>query len=315
MFAASRPVEVEPEEGEPSALVRVPTLESDQRALFVGELEGKFLQPLREGLQVGSDIFFMLEAHHAIIGIAHEMHFAATEPGDDALDPVVLHEVKVDVGQDGADDPTLWRSGSRVQDPAFFQHSGFEPLHDQGDEPPVRDAFFEHAHQPVVIHVIKEAPDIGFHDPAMVPGLEGFAQVQTTLARAPSRPVADALIMKVRFPDTFQDHLHGLLHDLVFKYGDSQRTELSPARFGNPLAFDAAGAVTPVHQALFQIHEIFGQVLRIQRVGHPVDPGTSLAFQVMECLGQKLVVQQAGQGPKAMFRFSFRLCSQCGQGA
>jgi len=124
-------VEVEAHEGEPPALLRVPTLESYQRAFLIGELEGKFPQPLREGFQVGSGVFFMLKAHHAIIGIAHKMHPAATVFGHDALDPVVLHKVKVDVGQNGANDsPPI--SDFRFQISNFkFQISNFRfPISD-----------------------------------------------------------------------------------------------------------------------------------------------------------------------------------------
>ena len=203
VFATSRPVEVEAEEGEPSALVRVPALESHQRAFLFRELKRKFLQPLRQGLQVGAGITFILKADDAIVGISHEVDTSFASFAHHSFDPMVLGKVQVDVRQNGTNYSPLWRSGGRVHDPTFFHHSGFEPFHDQGNEATIRDAFFEHSHQPVVIHVIKEASDISFYDPAIAPALEGFAQVQAGLARSLTRSIADAFIIEVRFPDAF----------------------------------------------------------------------------------------------------------------
>ena len=64
------------------------------------------------------------------------------------------------------------------------------------------------------------------------------------LARTASGPVADAFVDEVGFPDGFQNHLHGLLHDLVFQHGDAQRSQFLASRFGDPPAFDGSGSVT-----------------------------------------------------------------------
>jgi hypothetical protein len=78
-----------------------------------------------------------------------------------------------------------------------------EPFYNQSDQASIRDSFFEHSHQPIVIHVIKETSNIGFHDPAIVPNVQGFAQIQAGLTRSLPRSVANAFIIEVRFPDTF----------------------------------------------------------------------------------------------------------------
>jgi hypothetical protein len=223
----SCPVKIEAEEGEPSTLLRVPTFESYQRAFLFRELERKFLQPLGEGLQVSAGLVFIFKTDDTIVRISHEMHASFASRSDDAFDPMVLDKVQVDVGQDGRmewneiDDPKgrpegvsavrrresndspLWRSSGRVFYPPFFHDSGFEPFYNQSDQASIRDSFFEHSHQPIVIHVIKETSDIGFHDPAIVPNVQGFAQIQAGLTRSLSRSVANAFIIEVRFPDTF----------------------------------------------------------------------------------------------------------------
>ena len=65
----------------------------------------------------------------------------------------------------------------------FFHHSGLEPFADHSDQAPIGDALFEHAHQPVVIDVLKEAPDVRFDDPAVVPIVERFAEFLARVAR------------------------------------------------------------------------------------------------------------------------------------
>ena len=72
-----------------------------------------------------------------------------------------------------------------------------------------------------MIDVIKEPPDVRFDDPPVFPVMERLAQFLGGPARSAPRPVADAFLGEVVFPDGFEDHPHGLLHDFVFQHGDA----------------------------------------------------------------------------------------------
>ena len=67
-----------------------------------------------------------------------------------------------------------------------------------------------------MIDVIKEPPDVRLDDPPVLPIIERFAQFLGGLARAALRPVSDAFVGEVVFPNGFEDHPHGLLYYLIF---------------------------------------------------------------------------------------------------
>ena len=122
----------------------------------------------------------------------------------------------------------------------LVHHSGLEPFADDPDQASVGNALFQHLHKPVVIDVIKEPFDVRFDDPSMCPVVQRFSQLLSGFARAAARTVTDAFVNEVVFPDGFEDHLHGLLHDFIFQHGDAQRSQLAASRFGNRSAAEIA---------------------------------------------------------------------------
>ena len=103
----------------------------------------------------------------------------------------------------------------------LFHHSGLEPFADNPDQAFVGNAFFQHFHQPVVIDVVEEPPDVRLDDPPVFPVMERVAQFLGGLSRTASGPVSDAFVGEVVFPDGLEDHPHGLLRDFVFQHGDA----------------------------------------------------------------------------------------------
>ena len=103
----------------------------------------------------------------------------------------------------------------------LFHHSGFEPFADDPDEAGVGNAKLQHFDQPVVVDVVKEPPDVRFDDPPVFPVMLGLAQFLGGRSRTASGTVSDAFVGEVVFPDGFEDHPHGLLHDFVFQHGDA----------------------------------------------------------------------------------------------
>ena len=173
-----------------------------------------------------------------------------------------------------------------------------------------------------MVDVIKEAPDIGLHDPAIGSAVESLREFPAGLACANPSAVSDALVVKIRFPDRFQEHLDGLLHNLVFQHRYAKRPHFIAAGFGDPVALDAGDAVTPLLQALFQFGQTLDEKLLPAKVRRQlpalIDGGfversvNVLAFGLpgrgkthfLAALGRELILRH---GKRVLFRPAFKL--------
>ena len=72
----------------------------DQAGLVRMELQRKLLQPVSHHAQEALAVGLMLEAHHNIVGIAHDDHVASGLPPSPAFGPEIEHIMQVDVGQE-----------------------------------------------------------------------------------------------------------------------------------------------------------------------------------------------------------------------
>src|SRR5690606_14657768 len=119
----------------------------------------------------------------------------------------------------------LRRARGRIHHGAVLLHdSSLEPLADQADEVPVGDALLQHADKPVVVHVVEEALDVGFHYPMASASKEPASQLLAGGASAPSRSIAHAVVREVRLEDRFEQSAGGHLDDFVLQGGDAKRT-------------------------------------------------------------------------------------------
>ncbi len=107
----------------------------------------------------------MLESYDEVIGITHQHYIAARVLTTPSLDPQVEHIMKVDVGQQRADAPTLNRPHFALCSLALLQHTGGEPFLDQPHDAPVRHTVLDELHQPPVLQCIEEAADVGIEHP------------------------------------------------------------------------------------------------------------------------------------------------------
>src|SRR3954452_3194019 len=122
----------EPQEGErrttplPAALsgqAREPA-EFDQTGLFFVEHEVKLAHAPTKGLRHRTSIAGMLEAHHEVVGVAHDDHSTPCVPPPPLMDPQVQYVVQEDIGQDRANTRTLWGSHFCRGPFPCFEHAG-----------------------------------------------------------------------------------------------------------------------------------------------------------------------------------------------
>ena len=97
------------------------------------------------------------------------------------MGPQVVDVVEVDVRKQRRDHRPLRGSFLTLDPYTFFEHAHLQPFLDQADNPPVADAVFNEADQPVlaqpssawtVTDRIEEPRDIGVENPAHFPCLD-----------------------------------------------------------------------------------------------------------------------------------------------
>jgi hypothetical protein len=93
----------------------------------------------------------MLESDDEVVGETDDDDIAARLPPPPSLDPEVKDVVQVDVGQEGADAPTLDRADLTLSSNSVLQHARPQPLLDEARDAPVRDTVLEEADESLVV--------------------------------------------------------------------------------------------------------------------------------------------------------------------
>ena len=103
--------------------------------------------------------------------------FALSVFRDERLFDVFIEFVKVDIGQNRANDSPLRCSARGGSEAPFFEISGLEQVLDQVQETVIVDFLSEYRYQDLMIDVIEKPFDISFDEPfRTVPGVEYFPQ-------------------------------------------------------------------------------------------------------------------------------------------
>ena len=105
--------------------------ERDQPRLVLVQRQAELGQPLLEVDHHPPRIDRALEAHHEVVGIAHDRDPTASMSAAPLMDPEVEHVMQEDVGQERADAGSLRRSPVRLVPLIALQDAGFEPLADK----------------------------------------------------------------------------------------------------------------------------------------------------------------------------------------
>src|SRR5262245_35309893 len=149
----------EPQEGESRATLlpapffsqaREPA-ELDQAGLLFVEREVELAHAVTKGLHHGTSIVGVLEAHHKVVGVAHDDHSTPCISPPPLMDPQVQNVVQKDVGQDRADTRTLGGSLFCRRPSPFFEHTGLKPQAYQPENPSVGDPMRHHPQEPPLV--------------------------------------------------------------------------------------------------------------------------------------------------------------------
>ncbi len=75
--------------------------EGDEAGLFFVEFQVELLQPLSKRTLEPPGVVFVLETHHEVVGVAHDVDFTARMPSAPLVYPLVKRVVQVDIGDQG----------------------------------------------------------------------------------------------------------------------------------------------------------------------------------------------------------------------
>ena len=125
--------------------------ERDQTRLVLMEQQAELGQPLLEVGHYPPGIARALEAHHEVVGIAHDRDPTASVPAAPLMDPEVEHVMQEDVGQERADARPLRRSPIRLVPLTALEDTGRKPLPDKPEHPRIGDPVRQHPQQPLVV--------------------------------------------------------------------------------------------------------------------------------------------------------------------
>src|SRR5271166_3842807 len=164
----------------------------------------------------------MLEPDDEVIGEAHDDHITARIPAPPPLGPQVEDVMKVHVREQRRCRCPLRRSLHGLRPGPILDDSRAQPLADETQDPPVRDAMPEELLQPAVIKAGEEVADVRIEYPVHLPPLDpGRERVQRIMRAAP-RPEPIGETPEVHLIDGVEYLDDGPLDDLVLQRGDGR---------------------------------------------------------------------------------------------
>ena len=109
------------------------------------ERQTEFLQASAQNVLESNSILSILETHHKVIDVAHQIRLSPQSGFDGVLEPKVKRVVQIQVAQQNADRAALWRSLLVRMKLILFQYSRFEPSSYQADHSRIPDSMFHKA--------------------------------------------------------------------------------------------------------------------------------------------------------------------------
>jgi hypothetical protein len=127
-----------------------------QQPRFLGMyLQMKRPKPLGQFHPKPFGVRLVLEAHHEVVGEAHDDDIAVRALLTPCVCPQVKHVVKIDVRQPRRRTAALRRAFRHSCSLPLFQHTGVQPFLDEPYDAPVRDAVLEKSDEPSVVDGVK----------------------------------------------------------------------------------------------------------------------------------------------------------------
>ena len=256
----------------------------DQPRLLRVERQSKFGKAFVHCCQKPSCFVFVLESKHAVVSVSNQDDVASGVMLAPVLRPGIEDVMQVDVGQQWGDDRPLRGAPFGLDSPAIFDDSGLQPLPDQSQEAAVGNPVLQECEHPVVVDGVKVRTDVGVQYPSNLSGLDSHPdRVERVVLPAP-RSESIRKAEKIRLVDRTHDLDYGLLHDLVFDCGNSERAQLA-VRLGNKhaprgLRTIRAGVYLPVQFMCALVENAFVVLPR-----HAVHTDRRRPFEVVKKLG------------------------------
>lgn len=194
------------------------TTDAQDAGLLRCPLPCAFPQPPRERLVKPFRLPADPQGADQVVGVAAHQRLASTLGFDHLFNPQVQRLVQVDVGDHGRDAAALWDTGIRVDHPAVrLPNARLQPLPEQAQKGPVIDPHAQHLQQPVLVHVVEEAFDVGRYHIPVPPLLPVKGQVADrlpgpALGAVPITPRQNLLLLE-RLQDSGAGGLQALVVD------------------------------------------------------------------------------------------------------
>ena len=197
--------------------------ELQQARLFRVQLQLELAHTLLQFRPEAFGIVLELESGHDVVGEANGDHVAARPLLTPCLGPEIEDVMEVDVGQQRRCASALRRTLLHDGSFPFFQHARAQPLLDETQDAPVRNAMLEEPDQPFVRKLVEKAAHVQVQNPVH-PSLAKSAveRIQRFMLVA-SRAEAVREAEEVRFVDGVQNLYHRALDDFVLQRRDPQR--------------------------------------------------------------------------------------------
>ena len=131
-----------------TVLARIPLSEAtefNELCLCRFQNQPKLSQSLAQHVLKTKRIVPILETHHKVVDVPHQIGFTFQVWPDHPVKPQVEHIVQVQIAQQNADRPTLWGSLIVGMQFSVFEHPRLQPSSNQADDPRISDSMLHKA--------------------------------------------------------------------------------------------------------------------------------------------------------------------------
>jgi hypothetical protein len=182
-----------------------------------------------------------------------------------------------------------------------LQHSCPEPFPNQPQQRTVLQALLQHPDQPVVLDVVNEPLNVGFHHEVIPPKLALDRQLIHRVQCPDVGPIPIATAQEILLVDGFEDSRDRALQPLVFHGWYLERAAL-PVTFRDLVPLDEFGSVALPLQSLDQVVYVLLQMLLVRPGADVIDALRRVLPDVVPTLLEIRLIEQLIEVAKPMLR-------------
>src|SRR5207253_11172299 len=207
----------------------------------------------------------MLKAEYGVIGVANLEDLAHQARLHLVLQPLIENMVKVDVGEQWADDLPLPRPRLTYEQFPLVDYANVYPLSNQPENACITYPALDHLHELFSHDRVKVGADVHFHHTLHRPPAYHSVDFMQRVVCTSSRAKSVGTVEKVLLEDRVEQRYRGLLHDLVFK-GRDRDWSLAPIFLVDIDPAQRLRTIRPALQHLMQLAQIPNQMLLVFRI-------------------------------------------------